>query len=54
MTIVGSDGRDYLFVLKGHEDLRQDERVIQLLGLVNALLVNDRWVDWSIYLILWC
>ena len=28
--------------MKGHEDLRQDERVMQLFGLVNALLANDR------------
>jgi hypothetical protein len=28
----------YTFLLKGHEDLRQDERVMQLFGLVNELL----------------
>ena len=38
---VGSDGRSYMFLLKGHEDLRQDERVMQLFGLVNTLLDND-------------
>ncbi len=27
---------------KGHEDLRQDERVMQLFGLVNTMLANDR------------
>ena len=37
----GSNGRDYMFLLKGHEDLRQDERVMQLFGLVNTLLGND-------------
>ncbi|CAI5743278.1 unnamed protein product [Hyaloperonospora brassicae] len=42
ITIVGSNGLEYMFLLKGHEDLRQDERVTQLFGLVNALLVNDR------------
>lgn len=31
----GEDGRDYVFLLKGHEDLRQDERVMQLFGQVN-------------------
>lgn len=30
----GEDGRDYVFLLKGHEDLRQDERVMQLFGQV--------------------
>jgi FKBP12-rapamycin complex-associated protein len=41
ITMRGSDGKNYLFLLKGHEDLRQDERVMQLFGLVNALLVRD-------------
>jgi len=41
ITIVGSDGINYRFLLKGHEDLRQDERVMQLLGLVNTLLSNN-------------
>lgn len=38
---LGSNGRDFMFLLKGHEDLRQDERVMQLFGLVNTLLTND-------------
>ncbi|EEC46831.1 predicted protein [Phaeodactylum tricornutum CCAP 1055/1] len=41
VTLRGSDGKHYVFLLKGHEDLRQDERVMQLFGLVNALLVRD-------------
>ncbi|XP_048250308.1 serine/threonine-protein kinase mTOR-like isoform X1 [Haliotis rufescens] len=41
LTIYGSDGKDYQFLLKGHEDLRQDERVMQLFGLVNSLLRNN-------------
>ena len=41
MTIMGSDGVAYPFLLKGHEDLRQDERVMQLFGLINALLASD-------------
>ena len=28
ITMRGSDGNDYVFLLKGHEDLRQDERVM--------------------------
>eukprot|EP01104_Vermistella_antarctica_P000464 TRINITY_DN1061_c7_g1_i1.p1 TRINITY_DN1061_c7_g1~~TRINITY_DN1061_c7_g1_i1.p1 ORF type:complete len:2466 (-),score=573.86 TRINITY_DN1061_c7_g1_i1:99-7496(-) len=40
-SIFGSDGKEYTFLLKGHEDLRQDERVMQLFGLVNTLLKND-------------
>ncbi|XP_041377661.1 serine/threonine-protein kinase mTOR-like isoform X2 [Gigantopelta aegis] len=41
LTIFGSDGKEYQFLLKGHEDLRQDERVMQLFGLVNSLLRNN-------------
>ncbi|XP_046989267.1 serine/threonine-protein kinase mTOR isoform X1 [Schistocerca americana] len=41
LCIRGSNGKDYMFLLKGHEDLRQDERVMQLFGLVNTLLLND-------------
>jgi FKBP12-rapamycin complex-associated protein len=41
MTLQGSDGIPYTFLLKGHEDIRQDERVMQLFGLVNTLLNND-------------
>ncbi|KAJ1922433.1 phosphatidylinositol kinase- protein kinase tor1 [Tieghemiomyces parasiticus] len=41
MAIYGSDGRKYQYLLKGHEDLRQDERVMQLFELVNNLLARD-------------
>lgn len=41
MVIRGSNGLDYQFLLKGHEDPRQDERVMQLFGLVNTLLANN-------------
>lgn len=42
LAIHGSDGAEYVFLLKGHEDLRQDERVMQLFGLVNSMLATDR------------
>ena len=42
LSIAGSDGQDHAFLLKGHEDLRQDERVMQLFGLVNTFLSLDR------------
>ena len=41
LTIRGSDGKGYEFCLKGHEDIRQDERVMQLFGLINTLLSHD-------------
>eukprot|EP01105_Mastigella_eilhardi_P021948 TRINITY_DN5365_c0_g1_i1.p1 TRINITY_DN5365_c0_g1~~TRINITY_DN5365_c0_g1_i1.p1 ORF type:complete len:2426 (-),score=601.66 TRINITY_DN5365_c0_g1_i1:7080-14204(-) len=40
LTIIGSNQEEYKFLLKGHEDLRQDERVMQLFRLVNDLLAN--------------
>ncbi|KAJ2062050.1 phosphatidylinositol kinase- protein kinase tor1, partial [Coemansia sp. S2] len=41
VRITGSDGNVYGYVLKGHEDLRQDERAMQLFGLINSLLTRD-------------
>lgn len=41
LVMKGSNGVDYQYLLKGHEDLRQDERVMQLFGLVNTLLDTD-------------
>ncbi|KAH7096384.1 atypical/PIKK/FRAP protein kinase [Auriculariales sp. MPI-PUGE-AT-0066] len=41
MSLRGIDGREYEYLLKGHEDLRQDERVMQFLGLVNTHLASD-------------
>ena len=38
LFIKGDNGHVYKYLLKGHEDLRQDERVMQLLSLVNGLL----------------
>jgi FKBP12-rapamycin complex-associated protein len=43
--LLGENGLEYVFLLKGHEDLRQDERAMQLFGLVNALLKHDRRTD---------
>ncbi|EHA57873.1 hypothetical protein MCOR27_008212 [Pyricularia oryzae] len=41
LNMMGSDGASYTFLLKGHEDIRQDERVMQLFGLCNTLLASD-------------
>lgn len=41
MTLKGSNGSSYMYLVKGHEDIRQDERVMQLFGLINTLLDND-------------
>ena len=42
LTILGSDGKEYNFLLKGREDLRLDERVMQFFSLVNKLLAVER------------
>lgn len=42
LGIISDQGKEYTFLLKGHEDLRQDERVMQLFGLINNLLQNNR------------
>lgn len=41
LEIYGSDGKEYTFLLKGKEDTRQDERVMQLFSLVNKLLASE-------------
>ena len=41
MTMIGTDNKEYMFLLKGHEDLRQDERVMQLFDLVNIILAKN-------------
>ena len=40
-SVKGTDGKEYQYLLKGHEDIRQDSLVMQLFGLVNTLLEND-------------
>ena len=40
-SMRGTNGKEYMFLLKGHEDLRQDERVMQFFSLVNSLLTTD-------------
>ena len=41
LNSTGSDGKSHSFLLKGNEDIRQDERVVQLFGMVNTLLSAD-------------
>ncbi|KAJ2583664.1 phosphatidylinositol kinase- protein kinase tor1 [Coemansia sp. RSA 1836] len=41
LLIKGSDGHEYRFILKGNEDMRQDERAMQLFGLIKLLLSRD-------------
>jgi serine/threonine-protein kinase mTOR len=41
ITILASNGVKYPYLLKGNEDIRLDERVMQLFGLVNTSLLNE-------------
>ncbi|OHT17424.1 PIKK family atypical protein kinase [Tritrichomonas foetus] len=42
LRILGSDGRTYKYLLKGREDLRLDQRVMQLFSLTNSILHDDK------------
>ncbi|OHT01329.1 PIKK family atypical protein kinase [Tritrichomonas foetus] len=40
--IIDENGKKWRFLLKGKEDLRLDQRIMQLFRLINTLLTNDR------------
>eukprot|EP00924_Labyrinthula_sp_SR-Ha-C_P000845 augustus_masked-scaffold_7-processed-gene-5.10-mRNA-1 protein AED:0.32 eAED:0.32 QI:0/-1/0/1/-1/1/1/0/1963 len=40
--VLATDGKEYPFLLKGHEDLRLDERMMQLFGTINKLHAKFR------------
>merc|ERR1712032_1305645 len=41
LVMLGSDEQEHWFLVKGGEDVRLDERVEQLFGVVNSLLSSD-------------
>jgi serine/threonine-protein kinase ATR len=41
LTIIGSDGNQYPFLLKPQDDLRKDARLMDFNGMINKLLKND-------------
>ena len=41
IIIRGNDEQDYMFLVKGGEDLRLDQRVEQLFGIMNDILAKD-------------
>ena len=47
LTVTGSDGLPYTFILKGTEDLRLDKRAMQVVSLVNRL-VHSHIVTYSV------
>ncbi|EAY17524.1 PIKK family atypical protein kinase [Trichomonas vaginalis G3] len=38
ISVMGDDGKVYQYLLKGHEDLRLDERIMQFFSTVNSLI----------------
>ncbi|KAF0561158.1 Serine/threonine-protein kinase SMG1 [Gigaspora margarita] len=42
LVLLGSDGQQYGYLFKGHEDLHLDERIMQLLQITNDLLKRDK------------
>eukprot|EP00960_Hanusia_phi_P039842 754083-Hanusia_phi.AAC.6 len=41
ISMRGSDGRDHKWIVKCGEDLRQDERLQQVFGIMNRLMMSD-------------
>ena len=42
ISFIGTDNKEYKYLLKSHEDLRQDERIIQVFNFVNSVLSFDK------------
>lgn len=42
IRVLGSNGETFTFLLKGHEDLQLDERIMQILSTANHLLKRDK------------
>ncbi|KAM7253507.1 hypothetical protein ACFE04_021661 [Oxalis oulophora] len=42
LVLLGSDGKEYTYLLKGREDLRLDARIMQLLQAINGFLQSSR------------
>ena len=41
VVIKGEDGNFYQYLLKGHEDLRLDERIMQFFRMINSLIMKN-------------
>ena len=42
IVLIGSDGLRHAYLVKGHEDLHLDERIMQFLSITSNMLLNDR------------
>lgn len=45
LIMIGSDGKKYIYLLKGREDLRLDARIMQLLQAINTFFCSSRATD---------
>lgn len=41
LTIIGSDGKGYIFLCKAEDDLRKDSRLMELNSIINRLFKKD-------------
>lgn len=41
LEMIGSDGKEYSFLLKGRDDLHMDQRLMQFVSCTNSLLRRD-------------
>jgi DNA-dependent protein kinase catalytic subunit len=41
ITILGNDSREYPFLIKFGEDIRQDQRIQQIFSLMNNIFSSD-------------
>ena len=59
ITIRGDDEKEYMFLVKGGEDLRLDQRIEQVNNtcVINVILLTNGWSVWlgcmAIALLLW-
>ena len=41
ITLIGSDGREYTFLAKPKDDLRKDQRMMEVAGVMNRLFARE-------------
>jgi serine/threonine-protein kinase ATR len=41
ITLLGSDGREYAFLAKPKDDLRKDNRMMEVAGVINRLFARE-------------
>lgn len=41
MVVVGSDGKEYAYLAKPKDDLRKDQRMMEVAGVLNRLFAKE-------------